>query len=930
MRWQSDRRGWVLPLVLLCGMVLALGLFFFQFVTSTDASQVRRLMKLTQAAALADAASDELHAQLWLLQPAAADAKRALPPWAGELLARLDDARSAARGTTASGLDVRLAVDVRAQLTATLESAARAGETLALSSAILRLGPFRSVPGAYDARLFYAEPAFADAAKDPVPWDLRGPITLEISIRTERGPFVFDQRFVRTTELALTDTTPPAAEFALFNYLPPPDEDYALNDLQRGGRLTVFPMDAGRVMVRGPLLLAAEDAPKEKPHLGGRQRPADALNYPAPEARQWTGWSTVPGPRALQYPAGDAIRQVKQGVESILELFRVDPLFSDLGPRRPRTDKSPTSGFGPLGPFDTGPFKVGPFGPWDFDLSFLIAVGVERLASIYLPLNDDEVSTFSPGAYYFGPLESGKQTFSILGSTHFVPKTAGQPTSASMYRGVRVPATPGQPGAPYTGGLNGLTGLTGTEAEAILPEPVPRLAGQTLVDTGLVGYYRIAMFDATTFFSVSALELFGPLLCSLVTGPLGGATCKAITTWISYLGLDASPRFMVRYHETQTPGELPARFDFAGVEKALAEDQAMVVPYGLFMHTDDFWSGANFKKAFKEWMFNTIANDIFKFGADKLVKVLGNLIKGMTSKAAVEAAESETGVAAREALELSAVVLKEVEEASAGILRLIADSFTGQYFAKLALNRLKPLVTDPIKGLINLVFSTYPPDRPHHSAVAEAFAAVGRDTASLVAEYPQGLFPPKHREWERIVTRSFPDLPTYLASDTRDGVLELRGAVLIRKLAHRGGPIRYRGRGILVAVTEDATAPATLDAVVEPAEPAGDSHLILAHRVLESAAAGGRLPSLLLGQKFAGTVYSDTGVAPASQATLVEGNLVTGLLNKRGIPGALTGPTEGVFVRYSPQLAKAVEGPRANYWSLDLIGDVTSTDLERK
>jgi len=171
------------------------------------------------------------------------------------------------------------------------------------------------VAGAYDPKVFYAEPIFGDGDKDPVPWDLRGPFTVGRHHGLSRGPFVFERRFSRTQTLAITDTSPPAGEFALFNYLPPPDEDYALNDLSRGGRLTVFPLDAGRVMVRGPLC-SSPRTPQGEAFPGRQARPEGSFNYPTPGSRAWTGWGAGARAAGVAVPAGRRGQHGQAGVNA--------------------------------------------------------------------------------------------------------------------------------------------------------------------------------------------------------------------------------------------------------------------------------------------------------------------------------------------------------------------------------------------------------------------------------------------------------------------------------------------------------------------------------------------------------------------------------------------------------------------------------------
>ncbi|MBI3893497.1 MAG: hypothetical protein HY303_18420 [Candidatus Wallbacteria bacterium] len=159
-------------------------------------------------------------------------------------------------------------------------------------------------------------------------------------------------------------------------------------------------------------------------------------------------------------------------------------------------------------------------------------------------------------------------------------------------------------------------------------------------------------------------------------------------------------------------------------------------------------------------------------------------------------------------------------------------------------------------------------------------------------------------------------------------MLELKGAVLIRKMDPTGvaKDISYRGRGILIALTEKEDEPATLDATVHPVTAGPANELVLAHRVSRDLVAAGKLPALKLGPSFEGCVYSDTGVKPTGTATKIVGNLVTGLLNKAAIPDSATGPTDGVKVQYRETLKDVAKGSRVPYWTVEQSGEVMSVE----
>ncbi|MEK7863421.1 MAG: hypothetical protein AAB295_09180, partial [Chloroflexota bacterium] len=185
------------------------------------------------------------------------------------------------------------------------------------------------------------------------------------------------------------------------------------------------------------------------------------------------------------------------------------------------------------------------------------------------------------------------------------------------------------------------------------------------------------------------------------------------------------------------------------------------------------------------------------------------------------------------------------------------------------------------------------------------------------AEYKSGFFPPKYREWDQVVTRRYPDMQTYLNAETKNNVLELRGAVLIERMNHTQG-FTYHGRGIIICGSEQ-NAPAVLTGVVGPSD--ADSLLVLVHRVSGSLLKNDKPPQIQLVPQFKGSVYSDSGVKPTG-LTQIYGNLVCGLIAK----GATLG-SDTLSIEYKTE-EKRLACPKDKMherWTVEMSGEVSST-----
>ncbi len=919
-----NHSGWVLPVVIVCALLLGANVLTFQFVAATDYMQVRRLGQRVQANALADLASDELHFSI-LDQDLAPWSQK--PPWLSGLLDRVWMARS--RDPEARLLDVKTSVDFEAHLPGSTAAIEIAGSSFTFEKATAEIGPFRVIPDLPPREQYYAEPVFQDRLKTLMPLDLRGAFKFEVSVSSKLGPLAAGRSMMRVQELAITDTSPPAAEFALFAFEPPPDEDRVLNELQRGGRLTVFPNTDGRVFVRGPLVLVAEGASAETPHLGGEAPSTPSVSYPEVAGAQWTGWAAVPGPRALQAPIASSLNKLLAGsVDLALGLLGRPTGLLKAGPCRPRYDKSKTTfGIPSMGPWTIlgqdvfGPTKQ--VGPVDLPVSFVISAGLDKLLAYYLAFNGDRASYFLSGSYVHALAKAGSQTFSVTGDVQRISRADGTPTSVSVFRGVRV-SQAGDDARPHNDGIS--LPASAPEGDSILIEPLAQEAGQELRDIGIMGMYGSADFDETTWLSVSLVDLLSWLIP-------GGISVKLASKLLKLLGVNLDVKLLVQHYGVEVAADLPDELTLAELEPLLESERLVLAPYGLYRHKDGFWSGKNLLAGLGDLAIHAVATHLAS-------ALLGKLFSGGPfDKTLLQKNASLPGD------RLTAVDLRGRARGILGkTLRGFLRRFVGKWTVKTQHEAMRYLAQRMSKAIAKRIFklgitgilnSRSPRPDPARQATASSLleSTEALDDPVAVASFPRGYYPSKYRAWERIWSRSYPDLPSYMAAESgADGVLELNGAVFIRNLNYTSdAPIRYRGRGILVAMTTKQARPSVLAAPVVPVSPlpedglsAPADWLILAHVVTEEARSGSTPPPLRLGELFTGSVYSDTGVIPGGSRTLIRGNLIAGWINKAAIPASLRGPGEGVTVMYQRGLALPPEGNPAANLRIGLAGDITT------
>lgn len=225
----------------------------------------------------------------------------------------------------------------------------------------------------------------------------------------------------------------------------------------------------------------------------------------------------------------------------------------------------------------------------------------------------------------------------------------------------------------------------------------------------------------------------------------------------------------------------------------------------------------------------------------------------------------------------------------------------------------------PVKAALG-VFGPEAVDHPFGHRINGVFTA-SKELAERAKKYPHGMFPPKYSSWASLATRTYPDFDTYLKAEKVGDVLPLRGIVLVRKLDYKGEAIKYRGVGLVVVISETADSRPKLDARVEPEARDGKHWMQLIHLIKPALFVEKNRPVLALGELFTGTVYSETGVKPAGRGTVILGNLVCGHINKSAIDTSLTGPEEGVTVRYASEILGDLMKPdRKPMWSIEVLG----------
>ena len=672
---KSTRAGFVLPIALLVCVLVLLALIAFHFTSSSTYLQSHRALDMLQGAAFVDAAIQEIHLGT---EPAANDASGPEAAWAKALLATVARARPCPAPPVPGPLDLGGAMDLAGQLPLTAQLARLVGQQLPAVSVVP--GAAKLAAGPVDPALFYAEPVFADDQTDRIPWHLRCSLTVRVSI-PDSGAFASSKSYARQLDLAITDTTPIAGEFALFSYLPPFSVDHELNGLQQGGRLAVYPQGHGRAMIRGPFLIVPEDVaqtaqdPKHPavtkafPYLGGVVPPVPSISYPKPV---WNSWAAIPGPRALLRPIFDLKVWGAAAVQGIGHLFAgAPPPNLDIPPLRPHLSSAPERQLGPIQVSTIADVLSGIFplagilwkaisvfsgsnptlGPWYlpplsllWGLGFGADPGTTPGAYGKIFPDDDDVVEFSGAWYFHGPALPGEQGLSLTGSTK-IAHDAGAPgaqTSQDMFRGVLIqeasklgPGSGSRAGlliegkflSPHEGGLNLPLPPTVDDDDFIAPEPVPRpLPVSGAADIGLIAIFGSAQFDPDTLASIGLVEVLAVLI------PVVGEVIE-----LAYnTGVFPDASLILRAWDVESRAELSQllRLDQTRLTNKIsgipdrAEDgtdgaQHVVQPYGMYYNSHPFLTADRAKVA----ALNLAASVAISLVTFKVGKVLVKLLK---------------------------------------------------------------------------------------------------------------------------------------------------------------------------------------------------------------------------------------------------------------------------------------------------------------
>jgi hypothetical protein len=977
MRFQ--RRGSVLPIVLLCAVLLVGMVVAFHFITSSDYKLAARMIQEAQARALADLAFDEVWHSVHELDSRPSAPR---PDWMKELIDELDAERRDAG--TGDDVDVKKTkrFDVARELPVTAAAQALATEIADLSSVVAKIGPFKVDGGPFGGNpgLHYSERVFADQDKDLRPWDLRGPLGLEVTVKGDRSPIGFSQVYQRGQMLMFTDTTPVAREFCTFVYGTPPSAEYAINDLNSpasAGFLNLHPQhDKGRIMIRGPLLVVPEEAPigsLPKGFLGDTAPQAPApnrqpMNYPdgkyAPEL------AMLPGPRELQHP--DAQTGTITGVVSTIVPDVLEGVLAGVEARRPRREESLSHLKTKQYKFNVdvnicgSPFNIRSRVPEiesTLDrLSLVLARGAGTgNGAVYQSLDLDKASYYPPMGFFYGLRPESSQKLVIKQS---VPSINDFNNS---YQGIHVPYQASGDPRKFTPALGRTTGTDPNarlEGDVVVTEPVLRNDGKNQ-NVGLLGLYGVAQFESKTYLSIPILKLSYWLIDIAIEktpdtpdpaktaqfiedNGIFKALAIGITCFMAGQGLRPSPKkilqdnrdslarqaltnlridpatmFMVR--RFLTTGAPPFNFptDVGTLSGLLRDRRAAIVPFGAYTHESNFWQSEQMQPS-KQAVINSLTTKDPSITADD-DEVMRRLLREPVYRRPPDIAAIDRGWPV-------GGMPNQMSNGLTEALKNLCETYAGR------LNRFNDAENKPPGDVVDALFGAQRPQswvlppnpaeklRPRGVFLPQSQPLpAGADVRDLATPYNRGFFPPKYRDFLRIATRQYDTLEEYAAAEAVNAnggkVLPLKGAVFIKKLNFTGG-LTYRGRGIILTYTAKDQAAPVLAGNVRPETPGQGSHLILVHRVAPEVVAQPDMPVMQLGPQFEGTVVSDTGVKPAAGGDLIiKGNLVAGLLNK-----AKQGAAD-VDVVYDPTLATpaATDGMKP-LWTPELNGQVTSVN----
>jgi hypothetical protein len=658
-----------------------------------------------------------------------------------------------------------------------------------------------------------------DSAREPVE-DWVGYATLQIRISI-RG---IERQVQVTHDLKIVDTQPPAREFAFFVWAPLTDEmtssGLAHASLNQGGSMAIWPMDVGRVMIRGPYALLTEGDPNGE---GGERRGGNMRkNFSYPDDNDdWYGWSVVPGNRALRWnkiamPWGSNIRPSKDGT------------FVKVRVRWPTKD----------------------------------FVSVDSGTS---------VADCPSQTYFCAATDVGKQAFSPWGRPGSGVTGPGGADDLSMFRGYRLDFNNGggeivgnyEDGKSFGGGSTG-DGITceGGGLISIMNQAKynNNFGLYACISTGPGYPWCFGVGTYTGFYNpcVFGLPCIGVMLGDMNHSPPldpstydGGASGTYLrTTW------------SLRYWE-----EEPVDMWASLIGVAVSAVAAYISAGGEGMGTTLFESGAT-----------SAATDA---GTDA------------AAQAAADGASEEAATAAGTSATEAAVAAGTKKTMSQALQRGMENFDWGSFMSTMGDQIVNSVTTNLAGTMLAGSTGTIPPT-----------------SQELSDSIPEGLFPPKYREYMRGTTRLHRTLKEALSSD--ESTLNLDGIILVERMPEdQPASFKYRGRGILVSMTDGTANLNPFLGDITPEDPSSD-WMTFAHLVKRAPLPdGGDGQVKLQSTNLELSLYSSEGVI-AEQQSSIFGNYICAWPNKYKV---IAGVDFDVFYNAARLAPSRFGGPADDEWT---------------
>lgn len=747
-----------------------------------------------------------------------------------------------------------------------------------------------------DPRVFYSERSFRDETKDLQPRDFQGFLSVEIEVASRERGKVVRRTQTSTRDAKVVDVTPPAREFGVFSYGAPPDAAYMLNDLNEGGRLHVYPR-ASRAFVRGPLFLKVEDA-AETTHLGGDLRTTPSLSFPE-NGRDWHGWAYIPGPRAVHMNNfTGAATDYLNGLGNLLGMQG-----GVTGhPRRPNRmeDRVETKILGiPL----PGVALVGP----------ALNAGV----GAFFPIpSDEEIACAQPWVYLTGCIPPGKQTFSIGGDADPTSSNGADATKIAMYDGILTEQGGAGKGV-YREGMRFphqkyAGGQEVRDGDAIYPEPFVHersaAAPERPADHGIYGVYKIAEFRRDLIFQLRMLDFLGAFWPPAKTLVVGAESL------LRRLGVTPDIWLLLVNWYAHAPKDLDGKLDPDLLTEGLSNQSYLVAPYGLYYETPH-------NRAVMMELSSLMLAAGISYAASSLER---GLLRPIFERHRANTAKvSEKAVATIKEKRFGMKFPKTADKSAKlthGTIRWFSDSFVSEGF-KFVMKVLLKLVFNGVVDNVAFIGTWKAVGYLRKRHLRAALGKIAQWEPSpmaddVVREFPKGLYPSKYRPYARVASRLYDTFDDLLAKNTdENGILRLDDVVLVKELAYKSAqPLKYRGRGVIVALGGKGGEGPVLDAPVVREDPL--SYLTLVVEDVGDDAPGQPVArSVALGPVFQGTVYATSGARPAGDRSLILGNLITLHLYKSRI--AMTSRMDVVYDQ--DRLPAAMDqGGRRDWWRLSV------------